>query len=352
VTKDPVGGPADAKPSPPGRRAGGTDDDDGFRLVASSGAMVVRPDRLDARSRARAMAPSAFTLTNMMLGFSSMRAAQDGRLHLAAILIAIAIVFDIFDGAVARAVGAITPFGLQFDSLADLISFGIAPATLLYNWSLDDLSFGGSNLHLLGWAIAGYWLACAAFRLARFNVTVDPAGDKRYFIGLASPGAAGVVLATVLASSGTYQGASRLFPVLVAVVPATLMVSPFRFTSFRFLASPRPDRVWVSLSVLGAVVVGLVLVPAATLVAAAYGYVAVAPLGWLTRPLRARWFGADTVAPPRRHLPSVFFLVEDVEDVDERDERDDPDDLSHADDLDPLDVGSPPGDPVEPGSES
>ncbi len=266
------------------------------------------------------MAPSAFTLANMLLGFSSMRAAQDGRLHLAAVLISIAIVFDIFDGAVARAVGSITPFGLQFDSLADLISFGVAPATLLYSWSLHDLSFGGRDLHVLGWAIAGYWLACAAFRLARFNVTIDPAGDKRYFIGLASPGAAGVVLATVLASTGTYQGPSRIFPILVAVIPATLMVSPFRFTSFRFLASPRPGRVWVSLSVLGAIVVGLVLVPAATLVAVAYGYVAVAPLGWLTRPLRVRWFGPDSVAPPRRHLPSVFFLVDDQDDDDQNDD--------------------------------
>lgn len=286
------------------------DPGDDFHLVAPSGAKVVRPDRLDARSRARAMAPSAFTLVNMLLGFSSMRAAQDGKLHLAAVLIAIAVLFDIFDGAVARAVGAITPFGLQFDSLADLISFGVAPATLLYSWSLFDLQIGSHQVHELGWAIAGFWLACAAFRLARFNVTIDPAGDKRYFIGLASPGAAGVVIASVFAFKGDFSGWHQLFPVAVAIVPAAMMVSPFRFTSFRFIASPRRDRVWLTVVVVLVLVVGLATVPAATGIAVAYGYVAVAPIGWLTRPLRRRLLGPDAVAPPRRNLPSVFFLVD------------------------------------------
>ena len=290
---------------------------DDFKLVAPSGALVVRPDRLDARSRARAMTPSAFTLANMLLGFSSMRAAQDGRLHLAAILIAVAILFDIFDGAVARAVGAITPFGLQFDSLADLISFGIAPATLLYSWSLSDLHIGGERVHLLGWAIAGFWLACAAFRLARFNVTIDPAGDKRYFIGLASPGAAGIVIASVFAFDGDFTGWKQVFPVAIAILPAAMMVSPFRFTSFRFIASPRRDRIWVSVLVVALLVAGLAIVPVATGLVVAYGYFLVAPIGWLTRPLRRRILGPDAVAPPRRNLPSVFFLVDPAAAVDE-----------------------------------
>jgi CDP-diacylglycerol--serine O-phosphatidyltransferase len=291
-------------------RRSGRRSTDGFRLVAPSGAKVVHPERLDARSRARAMAPSGFTLVNMLLGFSSIRAAQDGRLHLAAVLIAIAILFDIFDGAVARAVGAITPFGLQFDSLADLVSFGMAPAMLLYSWSLAGLSINGNDAHILGWAICGYWLACAAFRLARFNVTIDPAGDKRYFIGLASPGAAGIVIASVFAFKGDFTGWDQLLAVVVAVLPATMMVSPFRFTSFRFIASPRKDRVWVTVLVVVLMVVGLAIVPALTGCFVAYGYFLVAPIGWLTRPLRARWFGPDSVAPPRRQLPSVFFLTE------------------------------------------
>lgn len=287
---------------PERRKALATD----FTLVAPSGAAVVRPDRLDARSRARAMIPSAFTLTNMLLGFASLRAAADGHLKLAAVLIGIAVVFDILDGAVARAVGAITPFGLQFDSLADLISFGVAPATLLYHWSLDD--FGP-----IGWVVSGFWLACAAFRLARFNVTVDPVGDKRYFIGLASPGAAGVVIASVFAFDGDFSGSSRALSVAVAVLPAAMMVSPFRFTSFRFIASPRRDRIWVSVLAVVVLVVSFALVPAVTGLVVSYGYVAVAPLGWLTRPLRRRLLGAGSVVPPRRHLPSVFFLVDERE---------------------------------------
>ena len=274
-----------------------------FRLVSQSGARVVRPERLDARSRAKAMLPSLFTLTNMLCGFSSLRAAQDGNFRLAAVLIGVSVVFDIFDGAVARAVGAITPFGLQFDSLADLISFGVAPAFLLYSWSLNDL---GS----LGWILACFWLACAAFRLGRFNVTIDPLSDKRYFIGLPSPGAAGVVLASVFAFDGTYTGWGRLGPAALAVVPAALMASSFRFTSFRWLASPRRDRIWVTVIAVGSLVVGLALVPVGTFLVIAYGYVALAPLGAITAPLRRRWFGADSVAPPRHYLPSVFFLVD------------------------------------------
>lgn len=281
---------------------------EGFELVSPSGAAVVRPERLDARSRAKAMAPSLFTLINMLCGFSSLRAAMDGNFDLAAVLIGIAILFDIFDGAVARAVRAITPFGLQFDSLADLISFGIAPAFLLYSWSLHD--FG-----TVGWLLACFWLACAAYRLGRFNVTIDPLSDKRYFIGLPSPGAAGVVIASVFAYDGDFTGWHRFGPVALAVVPAVLMATSYRFTSFRWLASPRRDRIWVTVVAVVLLVAGLVFVPVGTALFVAYLYVALAPLGWLTAPLRRRWFGPDAVAPPRHHLPSVFFLV------DERGER-------------------------------
>ncbi|WP_426571835.1 CDP-alcohol phosphatidyltransferase family protein [Aquihabitans sp. McL0605] len=282
------------------------DSDHDFRLVSPAGAAVVRPDRLDARSRARAMLPSAFTLSNMLCGFSSIRAAESGRFDLAAVLIGVAVLFDICDGAVARAVGAITPFGLQFDSLADLISFGVAPAVLLWTWSLNDFGLGG-------WALVCFWLACAAYRLARFNVTIDPLSDKRYFVGLPSPGAAGLVIASVFAFDGDFTGWHRWGPVALAVIPAALMASSFRFTSFRWLASPRRDRIWVTVLVVALLVLGLVLAPEATGLVVFYGYAALCPLGWITAPLRRRWFGPDAVAPTRGHIPSVFFLVEDAD---------------------------------------
>lgn len=275
-----------------------------FRLKSPSGARVVRPERLSPADRAKAMLPSVFTLTNMLCGFSSLRAAQLGRFQLAAVLIGIAVVCDILDGAAARAVRAITPFGLQFDSLADLISFGVAPAMLLYSWSLHDMD-------LVGWALACFWLACAAYRLGRFNVTVDPLADKRYFIGLPSPGAAGVVMASVFAQHKGFQGDRDYLPVLITVVPAVLMASSFRFRSFRSLVSPRRDRIWVSVLAVSALVLGFTFRPALTGLVVAFGYVALAPIGWLTRSPRRRLFGDEAVAPPRHHYPSVFFLLPD-----------------------------------------
>lgn len=286
-----------------------------FRLMSPSGARVVRPDRLSPRDRAKAMLPSMFTLTNMLCGFSSLRAAQDGRFRVAAVLIGVAIVCDILDGAAARAVRAITPFGLQFDSLADLISFGVAPAMLLYTWSLHDFEMGG-------WVVACVWLACAAYRLGRFNVTIDPLSDKRYFIGLPSPGAAGVVMASVFFRPGGFNGNHHLTAILLTVIPAVLMASSCRFLSFRWLVSPRRDRIWVTVVALVVLVAGFTYRPGVTGLIVAYGYVALAPLGWLTAPLRRRWFGPDAVAPPRHYFPSVFFLLP-PELVDEDDDEGD-----------------------------
>lgn len=256
------------------------------------------------------MLPSVFTLGNLVCGFSSVLVSFTGHFVTAAVLIAAAIVLDIADGAVARAVGAITPFGLQFDSLADLISFGVAPAVLVYTWALPAYP-------VWAWVGAMFWLACAAYRLARFNVTIDPLADKRYFVGLASPAAAGVVLATVAAIGEPLYDWAPLLPVVAGVVPAALMASSFRFRSFRDLLSRRHLRISTPLGLLAAL--GLVIVPGATLVAIAYGYVLTCPLGWVTSPLRRRWFGEDAVAPPRRRLPALLMPI--CETPEERDQR-------------------------------
>lgn len=281
----------------------------GFRLISPTGARVVQPGGLQGPARWRAMLPSLFTLANMLCGFGSMLLAFQGRFNAAAVLVSVAILLDISDGAVARAVGAITPFGLQFDSLADLISFGIAPAVLLHTWG-----FGASGP--LAWLVPGFWLACAAFRLARFNVTVDPLADKRYFIGLASPGAAGVVLASVFLFDPPFTGARLLVPLVSGVLAAALMISSYRFMSFRSLIAPKGKGVYVSVAALALMIVGFATVPAITGAIIAYGYVLVCPLGWLTAPVRARIFGPDAVAPPRRRLPSVFFPEESEDDAD------------------------------------
>lgn len=284
----------------------------GFRLVSQSGARVVSPGRLTGAARSRAMMPSLFTLANMTCGFIAVLVAFQDEYTVAAVLIATAVVLDILDGAVARAVGAITPFGLQFDSLADLISFGIAPATLLHTWG-----FGGDGV--LSWVVPLMWLACAAFRLARFNVTIDPMADKRYFIGLPSPGAAGVILASVFLFVPPFEGWSVLIPAIAGIVPAVLMATSFRFMSFRTLIAPRGKNVYLSLGLLLLLVAGFSTAPALTGAVLAYGYVLVCPLGWITAPVRARLLGPDAVAPPRYKLPSVFF----PEEHDESDSEDD-----------------------------
>ncbi len=291
-----------------------------WRLVSPTGAKVVSLRQLPKRERARLLAPSAFTTLNMMSGLSSVLLAFRGHFTLAAALIAVSIVLDIADGFVARLIGATSPFGLQLDSLADLISFGLAPAVLIHTWALDEWP-------VLAWLAAFLWLSCAAFRLARFNVTIDPMEDKRYFVGLPSPGAAAVVMATILALDSPHWGPGSgpwraWFPLLVAVVPALLMVMTVRFRSFRNLLAPQTARARAgTAAVVLAIAVGLVLVPGLTALVVAYGYVLTAPLGVLSAPLRERLLGAASVAPPRRRMPSVFLPID--EDAEEDDDLDD-----------------------------
>src|SRR3954454_16129651 len=168
------------------------------------------------RRRALATLPSVFTLGNMMLGFASILVSIRGEYDLAAVFIGLSIIFDITDGAVARLVGSVTPFGLQFDSLADLVSFGLSPALLAFN----VFSEGRDEWDPLGWIACFLWVACAAIRLARFNTTIDPTADKRFFVGLPSPGAAGVIIASVFAFADVMQGRDRLWVLLIVAVPA------------------------------------------------------------------------------------------------------------------------------------
>lgn len=275
-----------------------------FRIASHSGAEVVSLRQLPARERLRVTAPSMFTTANMAAGFSAVLLAFDGHFTWAAILMSVAIVMDICDGAVARLVGATSPFGVQLDSLADLISFGLAPAVLVYTWVLPEWPY-------VAWIVAFLWLACAGFRLARFNFTVDPLADKRYFVGLPSPGAAAVVIATVFALDNpilSTPGPSIAVPACISVIPALLMVSTIRFRSFRDLLTPRTPQARVTTAILGlATCAGLVLVPSITGLTVAYGYLLTAPLGVLTRTLRARVFGPDSVAPPRQRQQSAFL---------------------------------------------
>ncbi|MDO5503563.1 MAG: CDP-diacylglycerol--serine O-phosphatidyltransferase [Actinomycetia bacterium] len=301
---------------------------DRWRLISPTGAEVVSLRQLSRRDQLRVTAPSIFTTGNMACGFASVLLAFRQHFGWAAGILFLAILLDIADGFVARKVGATSPFGVQLDSMADLISFGMAPAVLVHTWALDSWP-------IAAWAGAFFWLACAAFRLARFNVTVDPMADKRYFVGLPSPGAAAVIIATIFALDspdvGPRVGQVALLPVIVAIVPALLMVTSVRFRSFRNLLQPTTGRARATTAaVLVAVVVGLVLAPALTMLVLAYAYVLSAPLGVITAPIRERLFGPDSVAPPRYRVRSVFIPDAGDPEVSTGDASDTPDASNRA----------------------
>ena len=207
--------------------------------------------------------PSLFTMGNMFCGYACIVYAMRNELETAAPFIGFAYVLDMLDGRIARLTGAESAFGLQFDSLADVISFGIAPAILSFAWGLSPLG-------RLGWAASFMFVACAAMRLARFNIQTG--GDKRYFVGMPSPAAAAVPAATVFAYPvGLYDYREALPALAMVLVPAVLMVSTIRFRSFKTIDL---QRRW-SYTVLLLIAFGIVAVathPKAVLVVLAYSY--------------------------------------------------------------------------------
>ncbi len=146
--------------------------------------------------------PSLFTTGNVFCGFYSFIAALNDKYFLAAWAIVLAIIFDVLDGRIARMTKTTSAFGMQYDSLADVISFGMAPAFLCYAWVLKP--FGR-----IGWMAAFLYLLCAALRLARFNTT-KPDIEGQYFIGLATPAAAAVIASIIIAFEDLFG--SRVHP--------------------------------------------------------------------------------------------------------------------------------------------
>jgi CDP-diacylglycerol--serine O-phosphatidyltransferase len=171
--------------------------------------------------------PSLFTVGNMFCGYACIVYSMTGRLETAAPFVGIAIILDMLDGRIARLTNSTSAFGVEFDSLADVISFGVAPAVLAFTWGLGELG-------QVGWASGFIFLSATSIRLARFNIQVGGHPDKRFFIGMPSPAAAGVVAATIFAWPDLPSGSMHvLAPVTAMLVPALLMVSTIRFRSFK-----------------------------------------------------------------------------------------------------------------------
>lgn len=177
--------------------------------------------------------PNLFTTGSLFSGFYAIIAAMDHHYIPAVIAIFVALIFDGLDGRVARLINAQSPFGAEYDSLSDLVSFGTAPALVLYNWALQPLQHEGFG-HL-GWLVAFLFVTCVALRLARFNTQLDHSGAKRYFIGLPCPAAA-VMMASIVWMGAHYQWSGEWVSVTTAVITAgvaLLMVSNIRFRSFK-----------------------------------------------------------------------------------------------------------------------
>jgi len=171
--------------------------------------------------------PNLLTTAGLFAAFYAIVAAMQAKFEIAAIAILIAMIADALDGRVARLTGTQSSFGTEYDSLADMVSFGVAPALLAYQWSLTYLG-------KFGWLAAFIYTAAAALRLARFNIHTTES-DKRYFQGLACPCAAGVIVTfiwfcQVQSINGT---ALNIFTALLTIVLGALMVSNIRYYSFK-----------------------------------------------------------------------------------------------------------------------
>ena len=171
--------------------------------------------------------PNLFTTSALFAGFYAIITAMSGDFERASIAVFIAMVLDGLDGRVARLTNTQSEFGAEYDSLADMVSFGVAPALVMYEWALSDLG-------RYGWLAAFIYTVSAALRLARFNTQIGIA-DKRYFVGLASPAAAAVVVGFVWIAGDFGFSAKQLdwLAWAVTVVSGLLMVSNVRYYSFK-----------------------------------------------------------------------------------------------------------------------
>src|SRR5215471_5304435 len=208
-------------PSPAGRR----------------GADVARLSR-ERLSRGLFILPTLFTVGNLFCGYLSIWCSIRGTFELAAVLIIAAGVLDALDGRIARMTHSTSEFGEEYDSLADLVSFGVAPAVLAYSWGLSDF-------HRLGWMASFLFVVCGSMRLARFNIQTHIV-DKRYFVGLPIPAAAGAVATIVLATPERLVSRMWMTGLLVLTfILAFLLISTIRYRSFKDLDLKRRRPAWI-----------------------------------------------------------------------------------------------------------
>lgn len=211
------------------------------------------------RRRGVYLLPNLLTSAALFAGFYSVIAGINGKFEAAAIAIIVAGFLDGLDGRVARMTNTQSDFGEQYDSLSDLISFGLAPALLAFNWSLSSLGEISTLAGKLGWLAAFLFMACAALRLARFNTQAGIA-DKRYFQGLASPAAAGTLVFTIwfFVDNGISGETVRWLIFFETIALGILMFTNVRYYSFKGTpGGQKVPAVWLLLALLIIVLLAL-----------------------------------------------------------------------------------------------
>lgn len=231
------------------------------------------------RRRGIYLLPNLFTTSALFSGFFAVVAGINGDFTAASVAIFIAMVLDGLDGRVARMTNTQSAFGAEYDSLSDMLSFGVAPGLVAFTWILQDIG-------KTGWVVAFLYVACAALRLARFNVQLGSV-DKRWFIGLPSPSAAAFVAASVWTfhSFDAEAFGFKLLMLLVVAAAGVLMVSNIRYYSFKDIDLKGP----VPFVVLLAIVLGFVVIsvePAVMLLLLFGAYVASGPVMAIMRKMQ------------------------------------------------------------------
>ncbi len=227
--------------------------------------------------------PSAFTVGNILLGFYAIVRGFRGDFQEAALLVFGAGVLDSLDGRIARLTGTESDFGREYDSLADVLTFGATPALLTFFWQLRFLG-------RIGWIIPLFFVVCAATRLARFNVQTKVV-DGRFFVGLPVPAAASGICSMLFfmprADAGPYEGLPALLMCAALLVLGTLMVSTFRYRSFKQIDLRQPwSYRWVL--PLAAAVLVIAYHPPAFFLIVTLLYGLSGPVGWLVGRFRPR----------------------------------------------------------------
>lgn len=233
------------------------------------------------RSKGIYLLPNLFTTGALFSGFYAIVAGMNNDFVNASIAIFVAMILDGLDGRVARMTNTQSDFGAEYDSLADMVSFGVAPALVTFSWALQDLG-------KIGWVAAFVYVAGAALRLARFNTQIDTA-DKNYFTGLASPAAAAIVAGTVWAFSDMGATGQDVAWVMAFLVPfaGILMVSNFQYHSFKGL-DLKGKVPFVAMLAVVMVFVVISIDPGKVLFGVFVGYALSGPVMTLWKMLKAR----------------------------------------------------------------